>query len=835
MARRGWIVALEGPEDIVSQQLEMLPDHPSIMKLPNFKQILDRQQLPKKLLTIKGYIWRVHQSLQNRLEDAQKFVAEAPPDTRPIVFMHGGAITAQRACIAHIRKSVPEVQDDLGLGELHFKKLVEKGEYGLFEPSSQDAGSAAMRAAETLDDKTAYLQPHALSEHFGRVSPLPDKNDSKGKGPADTPDVKDVASAPGQLPSTFSAWSTSDSLSEGHDSTHLLTAQEVSFQQGRIVPVSDAPEPSTPKEGETLDISLDSDGNPRPPWRIREAKRNEALQMLEGNVGPSQEFQPVMSLGEDVVFLLVDESSSVSLEWLSSQYKTENTHVGGESEDTSSKTPAEDVERFMQIYDVQSFDDDELQREIRLQLKAFFKKHDPHHDYSELERTYGRSRLSPSSLSALTLIEEKADLILAVGAEQGVDKGTYEAIVSKLVKLGKPDGKTYSRTGRLEIRNLFSQVMVAHTSQPYAQQTDNPLATPSKTTEAILPYIAAHLTSNRTTRFLIIDFAHRHLPTVMALREVIGRKKFKIAGVVIKDGTQTIQGPESPSSHSSSQPDSQLDSQLDSQPDSQPSPLARNPTTILPPFSEAADWTMEVHTSSDATDRLNLSTKVWRALCIASDWYVPGAEDKVDEHGNRISIAVTTEGKSKAPVVKRPISIARRPKGYELGKSNFSRPLVPVSPPDSIPASPDGQPAPAPPGPPPLPPRPPPPPPPPAHAYTTAPASPEPTIGSMASGSSGSSKWKELMSKFHKRSPTPTAGGDSADTSGGSSGRLGKKLSALFRPPQNPARVTGADDDDDYDDDDEDMDDEERRVLGRFGSKRYRDEDDKARRMLGLP
>lgn len=428
-------------------------------------------------------------------------------------------------------------------------------------------------------------------------------------------------------------------------------------------------------------------------------------------------------------------------------------------------------------------------------------------------------------------------------------------------------------------RKLLTKVMVVHTSQPLFQQTDNPFENASTTAEAVLPHIAGHLTSNPITRFLIIDFAQRHIPAVLALRDFLGRKRFKIAGITREEEETTspiAADPEAASITSPAPPD-----------DAELSPLASNPPA-RPSFT-AADWKMEVNTPAEATERLNLTTKVWRALREANDWYNPGAGDKVDENGNRISIAVTTEGKSRAPTVKRPISIAKRPEGYELGKSNFSRPLVPVSPPDSIPASPDVPPPPPPPAG--LPPRtyhlptgppshlPPPPPPQsaPGHGYTTAaPASPEPTIGSSASGSSGST-WKALAQKF-KRSGTPSIGG-ADDGEGGGANRLAKKFSALFSPPaaaqDNPARgrlissplvvapapapmapplpppppqhpptttqanpnaqVTGLHDDD-GEEHDEDMDEEERRVLGRFGSRRRRDdEDDKARRMLGLP
>lgn len=399
-----------------------------------------------------------------------------------------------------------------------------------------------------------------------------------------------------------------------------------------------------------------------------------------------------------------------------------------------------------------------------------------------------------------------------------------------------------------DLRKLLTEVMLAHTSQPLVKQTDNnPFETPSTTAEAVLPYIADHLTMNSSGRFLIIDFAQRHVPAILALRALLGRKMFKIAAITREEEREATPWPRAPDPVTSS-----IASPIPTDPNL--SPLASSPPA-RPPFTEA-DWKVEVLTAAEATEILNLTTKVWRALREADEWYNAGAEDKVDESGNRISIAVTTEGPTLAPAVKRLISIAKRPEGYEQGKSNFSRPLVPVSPPESIPASSDS----------------------PAISsgeHTAAPASPGPTIGSSASGSSGST-WKTLTQRL-KRSGTPSIGGADGE-SGSSTNRLAKKLSALFSPkpppqtehparggrtsspavaptPEAPAlpppppqhtpgttparpnaQVTGPDNTDDPEHD-EDTDEEELRLLGRFGTSWYGDEedDDKARRMLGLP
>lgn len=435
-------------------------------------------------------------------------------------------------------------------------------------------------------------------------------------------------------------------------------------------------------------------------------------------------------------------------------------------------------------------------------------------------------------------------------------------------------------------RNLISRIMTAHTSQRLVRQTDNPFENESKTAEVILPHIALHLTYKPTVRFLIIDFAHRHLSTIVALRALIGRQKFKIAGIVVDKDTQAVTQTESRlSSHSRLESASSTYSQLD-----EPSPLARNPPRRLS-FSES-DWRMTINTPADATEQLNLSTKVWRALRDADDWYNPGAEGQANS--TCIRVAVTSEGKALAPTMTRHISLSKRTSAYGSNRNNYSRPFVPASPPDSAPASPDHPPPPPPkalssrsyihtaaPAAPQHPPLPQPPLSPTRRSHIAAPASPEPTIGSTDSNRSVTSKLKDLTNKLlHKRSTT----GDDR-TSSGSAGVLARKFSVLFpsargkpptifsphldidtispeehiAPPQgstmpmqaqqangvtvpqsclqhaglslgnNNAQYVEPDDDEE---EDESMDEDERRLMGRLGSKRRGG--DKASKVLGF-
>ncbi|KAJ9142317.1 hypothetical protein NKR19_g7254 [Coniochaeta hoffmannii] len=895
--QRGYIVAFEGPKDIVSSQFDLLPESVSILKIGSLARDLAAHDnyldCNRGSANIHQFVWGVERITKTRFKKAKEFLATGNPGEVRIVLLEGGAAGATRVCIDAIKRHVPSVGGDITRAEKYLADMLRDGVISVDtspEPQteSNDPLTQAMRAAEDMDAKSfnlqlesAYQNSHApatlnkgktvetqdtatADDTMLAIAHQPDSHFSSWDTPSDASTVENTMFGIPQSKSHFTSWNTA---SDNHSSGHISTAHEVSFQQARLVPIpTSGSDRLAHKEGESSDISWGSDGRPRPPRTVREARRQEALMLLEGEAQSDATVEPILPLSEDLVFLLQGETSSETLNELAAAYGSGCLHADNVRQ---SFGKVELLELLTTDYATAI----ELQNKVRSELRRWFAKHEPALNLSIFTPILDRNTLADASQAALAIIDERTDLILALSCQEGASKRSYQSVVEKLVRLGKPDGKTYSRAGRCEFKRLLTELMVAHTSQPLLQQTYNPLENDSTTAEAILSQVAAYLSSHPQTRFLVINFAQRHLPTVVALRAILGRK-MKIAAVVSEGNSRKAS---STGAHNLS--------------DAELSPLAQNPPARTS-FSEA-DWKMEVNPAAEATGRLILTTKVWRALREANDWYNPGAEDDLDNGGNRISIAVATEGKSKAPRVARPISIAKCPEGYELGRSNFSHPLVPASPaspPDSIPESRDGPaPAPFPPSAshpptgqplrfPPLPPHSPH-----GRACTAPPASPEPTIGSSASGSSGSS-WKVLAQMLQRSGPP------SIDSEGGTTSRLAKKLSALFgpqavenssargkpistphlesttsraaaggavrllpsamalrlppAPPRHPpgtasaggdAPVTGSDDGDDEEHDD-DMDEEERRVLGRFGSRRgMGDADDKARRMLGLP
>jgi hypothetical protein len=861
MARsRGYLISLYGAEDVVSAQFDLLPSSPCILKLgsvsrtPTQRDIdLTGHQDPDQISSLN---WSFD-CYSNLREEAQQFFAAGSPGEVGIVFVKGRLFRASTECSDSVTGIVPSggdteayVYSKTGNGTI----LVEGDQQQLDKPD--DLTAIASNGAQGTDERAARVKPDPAYQCF-----LSSKNDEQGVEVEDTSIVDDTTLATFLTATHSSSW---ENQSDGHTSGRISVAHKVSFQHARLIPVPTS-NPSYPlyKGDDGVDFTTASDDNIMPPRAVCAARRQEALRLLEGEAVPDIACELTLPLREDMAILVRGDLSSITPGGLRPPYS------GGDLRTNDIKQHSDSTkDGFLELLTTNYRTAIELQNDIRATLREWLWQRHPAWDLTILRPMLDRSILPNVSRDALAFIEERVDLILAVGCQDGIDRRSYQSVVDQLLKLGRPDGKTYSRAGEIEFKGLLTELMVAHTSKPLLLQTCNPFESDLTTAEVVLPQIAAHLSSQPQTRFLVIDVAERHFPTVVALRAMIGLKKFRIAAVVNYRLSLPYSAP-IPTSPSAVYCHGELEALALTQVQ-----RARNP------FKEA-NWTMVAGTSSTlATERLNLTVKVWRVLREASAWYNPGIEEEESgAYGNRISIAVTTEDRTNAPRVARAVSIAKRPKGYETGRSNLSRPLVPVSPaspPDSISASPDhsapdsviasyvhawhfsNEPDSR------LPPRP-------------NPVSPEPTISSYASSNSGSA-WQGLTQKL-KKSFTSTVFSDDP------SKRLATKLSGLVRPatapkPQNVSRYNpstscvlrykahvprrrdqariactsssshlrhrlvkrsvgeeaAATEGDASDDrgDGKDMDLEERRLLGRLGSEGRRNEDGKARRMLGL-
>ncbi|KAI1175716.1 hypothetical protein F4777DRAFT_588354 [Nemania sp. FL0916] len=162
-------------------------------------------------------------------------------------------------------------------------------------------------------------------------------------------------------------------------------------------------------------------------------------------------------------------------------------------------------------------------------------------ELSSLWRPVFREIPSPGSKTT-----RKIDLILAIGAEKGVNRGLLGVISGSLEKLGR-ELNGLSRSGRLDLRYLIANAMQAFTSQPLTNQTqDNPFTNPLLLATLIIPHLETYIAAHSTTRFLILEYPAEYLSTVLALQHLIGVDLLKVAGVIDAEASS---GNRSPTRH----------------------------------------------------------------------------------------------------------------------------------------------------------------------------------------------------------------------------------------------------------------------------------------------
>jgi hypothetical protein len=173
-AYHGSLVAFEGPSDAISTQLRLLPTSPQIMILPGIQNYLANDDCEEGFEPA-AYVRKVHDAVSTRSETALAFLRDSSPSCKRLVFMNGGAPSAQALCVSAISKY--ETDGDFDRAETIFNDVVRHGVAGLdtygkdvrrnafgYEEEqdvdeNEDPITRAMRAADALDRQTASLQP----------------------------------------------------------------------------------------------------------------------------------------------------------------------------------------------------------------------------------------------------------------------------------------------------------------------------------------------------------------------------------------------------------------------------------------------------------------------------------------------------------------------------------------------------------------------------------------------------------------------------------------------------------------------------------------------------
>ncbi|KAI1655776.1 hypothetical protein F4813DRAFT_397937 [Daldinia decipiens] len=270
--------------------------------------------------------------------------------------------------------------------------------------------------------------------------------------------------------------------------------------------------------------------------------------------------------------------------------------------------------------------------------------------------------------------KRKVDLILGIGAQQGVDREFLGAISGSLEKLGtKPNG--VSRSGRLDLRFLIANAMQAFTAQPLTNQTqDNPFSNPLLLATLIIPHLETYMAAHSATRFLLLEYPPEHLSTVLALQRLVGVDLLKVAGILYS-------GDASPQPY----PGFKVPPRTATHPRTGSGPgilrsTTRSGATLLaptrskhhrrretpPPFAKA---NFLLTSSANESEIATLISTIWKILIDISPFYIPEgmASTRASTHGERDAKS-ETHGQGR-PLAQTPLINASRQPASLTGAS----------------------------------------------------------------------------------------------------------------------------------------------------------------------
>ncbi|KAI5918807.1 hypothetical protein F4810DRAFT_725410 [Camillea tinctor] len=126
----------------------------------------------------------------------------------------------------------------------------------------------------------------------------------------------------------------------------------------------------------------------------------------------------------------------------------------------------------------------------------------------------------------------KPDLILAIGAQGGVDQSLLGTITTSLEKLGaRPNGTTHS--ARVDLRYLIATAWQTFAARPLAEEVkDDPLSDPDLLATLLIPHLETYLSTHTRARLLLLEYPASHLATVLALQRLLGGDLVKVVGVL---------------------------------------------------------------------------------------------------------------------------------------------------------------------------------------------------------------------------------------------------------------------------------------------------------------
>lgn len=155
-------MAFEGPNDIVSTQLRLLPPSSQVLILPDLEHYMKMED--ESNFTVRSYVKGVHEAAQVRHEVALKFLSESSRGNKRLVFLNGGTAGAVSQCIAAI--SQHRTSGDSLHAEMILREVLREGVQGLvrsekfcYDSAMPGAGSVGTRDEHPWEDEEIEEDP----------------------------------------------------------------------------------------------------------------------------------------------------------------------------------------------------------------------------------------------------------------------------------------------------------------------------------------------------------------------------------------------------------------------------------------------------------------------------------------------------------------------------------------------------------------------------------------------------------------------------------------------------------------------------------------------------
>ncbi|KAL2020138.1 hypothetical protein VTK56DRAFT_8743 [Thermocarpiscus australiensis] len=147
--RMGRIVAFEGPSELVSTQLRLLPASPQVLILPSLEHYMEKGS-PELPFDARQLIHRFHTAAEARHAEALGFLrTPMTGDEMRVVFLHGGTVAAHVACLSAILEHQPDGSIDGA--NATFSRVVSHGIAGLLPDWPSSCRTSMLDAEERVD------------------------------------------------------------------------------------------------------------------------------------------------------------------------------------------------------------------------------------------------------------------------------------------------------------------------------------------------------------------------------------------------------------------------------------------------------------------------------------------------------------------------------------------------------------------------------------------------------------------------------------------------------------------------------------------------------------